>query len=54
MFETVSEFKNEVANLPQDVELGTGWFGLLFCHPCRVAGSNRQTNTFFRFSAGWV
>jgi hypothetical protein len=33
MFETVSEFKNKVANLPQDVGLGTGWFGFCFFIP---------------------
>ena len=49
-----SAAKNEVANQPQEVELGTGWFRLLFFRPCRVGGSNGQTNTFFGFSVGWV
>src|SRR5260370_32971113 len=38
IFRTSSEFKKQVANLPQAVELGTGWFGFLFIHPCRAGG----------------
>jgi hypothetical protein len=49
-----SPAKKQVANLPQEVELGTGWFAFLFSHPCRVAGPNRQTNTLFGFSVGWL
>src|SRR6266508_2450139 len=45
--------RNVVANLAQNVELTSCWFdGFLFFHPCRVAGSKRQANTFF-FSILW-
>ena len=38
--------RNVIANLAQDVELGTCWFGLFF-HPCLVAGLQSRANTFF-------
>jgi hypothetical protein len=40
---------NEVANLAQDVELGSCWFDFVFFHPCLVAGSTGQANTFSFF-----
>ena len=47
--------RNKIANLAQDVELGSCWFDEFFLfHACRVAGLNRQANTFFRFPVGWL
>src|SRR5881628_3664517 len=41
---------NKIANLPQKVKPTTCWFDAFFVfHPCRVAGSKRQANTFFIF-----
>src|SRR6266487_3106473 len=41
---------NQVANLAQNVKPTTCWFdGFFLFHPCRVAGSKRQANTFFIF-----
>jgi hypothetical protein len=39
--------RNEIANLAQDVELGTRWFDCFLFHPCRVAGSKHHANAFF-------
>ena len=39
--------RNEMANLAQDVELGTRWLNSFVFHPCRVAGSKHQANAFF-------
>src|SRR5213593_1267505 len=41
---------NKIANLAQKVKPTTCWFDAFFVfHPCRVAGSKRQANTFFIF-----
>src|SRR6266496_755476 len=41
---------NKIANLAQKVKPTTCWFDCFFVfHPCRVAGSKRQANTFFIF-----
>src|SRR5438045_8378670 len=41
---------NKIANLAQKVKPTTCWFDCFFLfHPCRVAGSKRQANTFFHF-----
>src|SRR5438876_8454797 len=41
---------NKIANLAQNVKPTTCWFDCFFVfHPCRVAGSKRQANTFFIF-----
>src|SRR5438094_6658511 len=41
---------NKIANLAQKVKPTTCWFDCFFVfHPCRVAGSKRQANTFFHF-----
>src|SRR2546429_1320795 len=41
---------NKIANLAQKVKPTTCWFDCFFLfHPCRVAGSKRQANTFFIF-----
>src|SRR2546427_12807285 len=41
---------NKIANLGQNVKPTTCWFDAFFVfHPCRVAGSKRQANTFFIF-----
>src|SRR5437899_10599786 len=41
---------NKIANLAQNVKPTTCWFDAFFVfHPCRVAGSKRQANTFFIF-----
>jgi len=41
---------NQIANLAQDVKPTTCWFdGFFVFHPCRVAGSKPQANTFFIF-----
>src|SRR5947207_2389996 len=40
---------NVIANLAQDVELGTCWFDFCFFHACLVAGSKSQANTFSFF-----
>jgi hypothetical protein len=45
---------NEIANLPQNVKPAACWFGCFLFHPCRVAGLNRQANTFFQFPVGWL
>jgi hypothetical protein len=41
--------RNEIANLAQNVKPGPCWFDSFVFHACLVAGSNRQTNTFFDF-----
>ena len=41
--------RNEIANLAQNVKPGPCWFDFFVFHACRVAGSNRQANTFFNF-----
>jgi hypothetical protein len=41
--------RNEIANLAQNVKPGPCWFDFFVFHACLVAGSNRQTNTFFDF-----
>ena len=46
--------RNVVAKLAQNVELASCWSGIFVFHPCRVAGLQSQTNTFFRFSVGWL
>jgi hypothetical protein len=46
---------HKIANLAQDVEPASGWFDRVFIFQvCRVAGLNRQTYTFWGFSAGWL
>src|SRR5205823_14227880 len=41
---------NKMANLAHKVKPTTCWFDCFFVfHPCRVAGSERQANTFFHF-----
>src|SRR6266568_9479640 len=41
---------NQIANLARDVKPTTCWFdGFFVFHPCRVAGSKPQANTFFIF-----
>jgi hypothetical protein len=46
---------NKIANLAQDVQLASCWFDRVFLfHACRAAGLNRQANTFFSFSVGWL
>jgi hypothetical protein len=41
---------NKIANLAQDVELAPCWLDRVFLfHACRVAGLNRQANTFLDF-----
>jgi hypothetical protein len=47
-------FRNEIANLAQNVKLAPCWFDFFVFHACRVAGSNGQANTFFDFSVGWL
>ena len=49
---TGSEFKNEVANLPQAVELGAGWGHFEFIHPCRVAGARKKIQPIFSNPVG--
>ena len=44
--------RNEIADLPQDAELGTCWLDLLFFHPCLVAGLHGRANTFFVKTVG--
>src|SRR6266446_2632261 len=46
--------RNKIANLAKNIRPGTCWFDFFVFHPCRVAGSKRQANTFFRFSVGWL
>src|SRR6266481_9801195 len=41
--------RNKIANLAQNIKPGTCWFDFFVFHPCRVAGSKRQANTFFVF-----
>jgi hypothetical protein len=43
---------NEVANLPQNVEMGACWLDWLFFHPCLVAGLHGRANTFFVKAGG--
>jgi hypothetical protein len=46
---------NKIANLAQDVNLASCWLDCVFLfHACRVAGLNRQANTFFGSSVGWL
>ncbi len=40
---------NKIANLTQKVKPATCWFDFFVFHPCRVAGSKGQANTFFIF-----
>src|SRR5207249_4554370 len=41
---------NKIANMAQNVKPTTCWIDCFFVfHPCRVAGSKRQANTFFIF-----
>src|SRR2546422_10463929 len=40
---------NKVANLTQKVKPATCWFDFFVFHPCCVAGSKGQANTFFIF-----
>ena len=41
---------NEIANLAQNVKPAPCWLDRFFVfHPCRVAGSKRQANTFLIF-----
>src|SRR5437879_137072 len=46
--------RNDIADLPQGVELGTCWLDLLFFHPCLVAGLHGRANTFFVKTVGWL
>ena len=46
--------RNEIANLAQNVKPGPCWFDSFVFHACRVAGSNRHANTFFRFPVRWL
>jgi hypothetical protein len=47
------EARNEVANLPQQVQLGGGWnVVVVFFHPCRVAGLHKTFQPFFKESYG--
>src|SRR5208337_2684178 len=46
--------RNEIANLAQDVKSAACWFDCFLFHPCRVAGLNRQANTFLQFPVGWL
>ena len=42
--------RNKIANLAQNVKPAPCWFdGFFVFHPCRVAGSKAQANTFFIF-----
>jgi hypothetical protein len=45
---------NEIADLPQYVELRTCWLDLLFFHPCLVAGLHGRANTSFVKTVGWL
>jgi hypothetical protein len=39
--------RNEVANLPQQIQLGTRWnVSIVFFHPCRVAALHRTFHLF--------
>ena len=40
---------NMIADLAQDVKPVPCWFDLFVFHPCRVAGSTPQANTFLEF-----
>ena len=43
------EVRNEVANLPQEVQSHDGWNVLVVLfHPCRVAGRSRIFQPFFK------
>jgi hypothetical protein len=46
--------RNDIADLPQNVELGTCWFDWFVFHPCLVAGRHGQANTFFAKTVGWL
>ena len=39
--------RNEIAKLPQNSELRSGWFGVSFYHLCRVAELKSHANHFF-------
>jgi hypothetical protein len=39
---------NEVANLPQKLQLCRRWAGCFFIHPCLVAGLNKLFQHFFQ------
>jgi hypothetical protein len=47
-------FRNEIANLAQNVKPASCWLELFVFHACLVAGSNHQANTFYQFSVGWL
>jgi hypothetical protein len=41
------ELRNEVANLPQQIQFRTGWNAIVvFSHPCRVAGPSKTFQPF--------
>jgi hypothetical protein len=39
--------RNQIAKLPQNIELGCGWFGVSFFHLCRVTELKSHANHFF-------
>src|SRR5271165_6219402 len=39
--------RNEIAKLPQNSELRSGWFGVSFYHLCRVTELKNHSNHFF-------
>jgi hypothetical protein len=43
---------NKIANLTQNVELGTDWLDALFLHPCLVAGLTPQANSLLQKTVG--